>query len=910
MQEVSNLVIKVSSDQVQAATTRLDNLSRASDRLMGYLKGLVTAAAALAVFRAASQAIGEFQTELAGVRAVTAASTEDMAKLSDMARRMGESTRYSAAQVAAGMKFLGQAGFSTNQIIAATPGLLNLATAGEMSMAEAADVASAALAGFRLSAADATRVADAFAVAAGETNTTVQQMGEAMKFVAPIAATLGMSVEDVSAAIGVLSNAGIQGGMAGTTLREVLSSLAAPSREAQDALRVYGVTMAEVNPATHSFTQILERLSKAGLDAAGAFTIFGNRGAPGILALTSQTGRLKELNDQLAKSSGRAGEMSAIMGDTLPGDFLKLSSAVKELWLSIGDAGLTGVMRDATQATTELVLKLADLFKSGEVTAWAELVASKLALVSDGFENLATNIMGAWAMAMNWVEGDGKSTVKTIIDIFVLLPENIRASVQGIGATFGLWVEYATAAGRGIYDTIAGWFNYLIDTAKNVGKEIMSHLNPYADDFDYTKAQADAYDKFTNRVSDGWDKATQHINDARDAYGEVVTAIMDEWDANVASSDDRLARIAKLSDAYQKLKADRKAAEDEAGAKVAGTPVGDIKEAAPTHVDPQAFDRLRTQLMSEEEQVQESYQRQLELIRNNTQEGSEMRLTMERQLNEKLAVEMSTAHEAHAERLDAQYKAEQDQLQAQYDARLLNEEEFQRASLANWNRYTANLGKVADIGNRTVMVKNLEMYSQVLDLASGLSGQMSNLVSQNNAAAKAMFIASKAIAIAQAVVNTELAATKALAEGGFFLGIPMATVIRATGYASVALMAAQSVADFSGMHDHGGMIGAGKWGIAGENGPEIIKGPAVVTSTRTTADMGGGNGRVVTPVTITVENHAGVEVTATKQQTDDGMLISMVLRKVTDSLTGQVNSGGSKLTDALERSYGLRRGAA
>lgn len=916
MNETARLIIRVDSDGVTRARNELGRYTkdasgaeRATDGLMNSFKRLLgpilTITAAIQGFRKATEIIGGFEESMSGVKAVTQATEEEFTRLVATARKLGAETRYSATEAAKGMAFLGQAGFTTDQIIAAMPGTLNLATAGALGLADAADIASNILSGFNLSATEASRVSDILAMAAAASNTNVFQLGDGMKYVAPIAASMGKSIEETAAAIGILSNAGLQGSMAGTGLRQVLSSLASPTKEAVDILEAYGVKIDEVNPATNSLSVVLARLAKASLGAGDALQIFGDRGAPALLALTSQTKAFEELSTKIENSQGAAKEMAAIMGNNLRGDFKELESAVEELVLKMGDAGLLQILRDGTVAVTDFVRAINDMADSGELRAWVDLLLSKLDLIDDGFENLANNIIGAWSMAMDWLTGDGESTVKGLIDIFVLLPENVRAVTQAIGASFGwLWLHFVNDINV-VKELFTEFFSYLITTAENVGKEVWSHLNPKAGDFDYTKAQMGAFDKFADKATAAIDNFTRVRAENDQIWEEAIAGIMDEWDANVASSDDKLKRIETLRAAYAKLKQARKEAEEAPETPrigIAPAPVAQGK------FNVQEFEALRRQLQLEEKTVQESYAKRLELIRKNTQEGSDLRIELETALEERYRTELLQAREATADRLKTQYETAQQELQASLDNRLISEADFMEKSRANWNNYTKALGEVSTVGARKVSVTQLEMMSTVLDYAGDISSQLSGLVKENNDAAKAMFIASKAISIAQAIVYTELAATRALAEGGIFLGIPMSTLIRGLGYTSAALIAATSVAEYSGQFEHGGMIPAGSTGIVGEAGPELIKGPAVVTSARTTADMGSyGSG---SNVTVNVINQAGAEVETREREGSDGKVIDVIVKRVKSELASDIRSGGNPVTRALESTYPLRRGAA
>lgn len=123
---------------------------------------------------------------------------------------------FSASEASEGMQYLAMAGWDTNEIIAAMPGLLDLAAAGATDLGAAADIVSDVMTAMGMEANEASRAADVFAKAATSSNTTVEMLGETMKYAAPIAHTFGMSLEEVSALAGMMANAGIKGSQAGT----------------------------------------------------------------------------------------------------------------------------------------------------------------------------------------------------------------------------------------------------------------------------------------------------------------------------------------------------------------------------------------------------------------------------------------------------------------------------------------------------------------------------------------------------------------------------------------------------------------------------------------------------------------------------------------------------------------------
>ena len=322
----------------------------------------------ITLFLGAIKQIAQFEQAMANVRAVTKGITEvEFKNLQEEARRLGATTVFSATEAAGGLEFLARAGFDANEQLAALEGTLNLAAAGGLGLAEAADIASNVLSGFNLDTSEAGRVADVLAAAAANSNTSVLQLGQALQFVAPVAAAFGVTLEDTSAALGILGNAGLQASTAGTGLRRVLAVLGTRSDKTSKLLAKLGLTFDDVNPATNSLAEIIDKLSNTTLTAGDALSVFGQRGAPAILAIVSQNEDLQELNEILLASqaafdgAGEAAGQAAIRSNTLQGEIKGLTSAFTELLLQAGDNGFLGIMRRTVVILTGVIRTFAGL---------------------------------------------------------------------------------------------------------------------------------------------------------------------------------------------------------------------------------------------------------------------------------------------------------------------------------------------------------------------------------------------------------------------------------------------------------------------------------------------------------------------------------------------------------------------
>jgi TP901 family phage tail tape measure protein len=346
---------------VRSANRSLDRMGGAVSAAMGTasaaVAGVGVALAGLTVgLGSAVRTAAGFEQSMANVGAISNATDEQLMRLSDTAKEMGRTTSFSASEAADGLGFLAMAGFSVEQQIAALPGTLQLAAAGNLDLADTADIASNVLTGMGLAAEDMTRVADVMARTITTSNTNVQQLGQAFKFVGPQAAAMGLSVETTAAALGKLSDAGLQADMAGTGLRGVLQALTNPTAQAQAAIEQLGVSVFNVDGTMRDLPDIIEQFqaATAGMTdqqrQAALGSIFQTRALNSFQVLMSDTGKdLREYTALLEDSGGTAEEVAEKQLDTLQGQFKLLQSAMESVAIEVGEVLipiLTAFLRD------------------------------------------------------------------------------------------------------------------------------------------------------------------------------------------------------------------------------------------------------------------------------------------------------------------------------------------------------------------------------------------------------------------------------------------------------------------------------------------------------------------------------------------------------------------------------------
>lgn len=267
-----------------------------------------------------------------------------MATFDKTARKLGQETQFKSSEVASAMTFLGMAGFDANKITESIPGILDLAMAGDTDLAATSDIASNILSGFSLQADQMGRVGDVLTATFTNSNTNLSMLGETMKFVAPVAASTGASIEDLAAMTGLLGDAGIQGSRAGTALRATFLRLSAPSGQAMNALTELGISVQDefgnLRPVPVLLQEIADAMEGLGTaqKQAAVKQIFGEEASSGVIKLLEQAkqGELTRFISALGDANGRASEVAKKMAESTHGSLKRLGSALESVAISVG----------------------------------------------------------------------------------------------------------------------------------------------------------------------------------------------------------------------------------------------------------------------------------------------------------------------------------------------------------------------------------------------------------------------------------------------------------------------------------------------------------------------------------------------------------------------------------------------
>ncbi|MCJ1131740.1 phage tail tape measure protein, partial [Escherichia coli] len=328
-------------------------------------------------------AIG-FGKEMSRVQALTRIdkNSPQFKALREQALKLGSETQFTASDAASGQSFLAMAGFTPQAIQAALPGVLNMALAGGVELGETADIGSNILTQFNLTADQMDRVGDTLTAAFTRTNTDLRALGETMKYTGPVAAKLGISLEEAAAMAGMLANNGLRGSDAGTAMRASLSRLASPPKAAADALKELGVSVADARGKMRPMEDVLLDLYKATqkygqVDQVSFFKgIAGEEAFVGLQTLVAAagSGELQKLTRELQGARGEADRVAKVMADNLDGDLKNLDSAWEGLRIRISDL-VDGPLRSVTQWLTRVLEKITSLAQAHPVLTRQLLIA-------------------------------------------------------------------------------------------------------------------------------------------------------------------------------------------------------------------------------------------------------------------------------------------------------------------------------------------------------------------------------------------------------------------------------------------------------------------------------------------------------------------------------------------------------
>lgn len=458
--------VKKSQEEIAKVNTALEQNNTSIGNTKKQLAGVIGTAAALgaAIYAGPVKKSRELEAQMSTVKAISNATTEDMTRLTDMAKHMGATTQFTAVEAGKALEYMAMAGWKTDQMLGGLPGIMNLAAASGEDLGQVSDIVTDALTAFNMTADQSGRFADVLAQASSNANTNVSMMGATFQKVAPVAGTLGYSVEDMSLGIGLMANASVKAETAGTSLKTALANMAKPTKQMQAYMDKYGISLTNADGSMKTFREVIDNLrsSLGGLSktekTAAATAIFGKESFAGMLAIVNASDAdFKKVSDAVNNAAGAAERMAAIKLDNLEGDVTLLKSATDGLQTAIGDA-LLPTFRAGTQQLTKFVSNLTEF-----INANPELVRTIVKVTA----GLLAFKAAALTAKLGFLELKGG----------VLTIQKVMALFKGKTALAGVEAVGFAEKVKGVAKSVTGYFGGIGSAAGGVGRAFGQMFN-------------------------------------------------------------------------------------------------------------------------------------------------------------------------------------------------------------------------------------------------------------------------------------------------------------------------------------------------------------------------------------------------------------------------------------------------
>lgn len=540
--EISERAFKDLQSEIDKTEQKLKDLQNQAGKTMTEFgnnvknvgDGFKDASRAIAPVSAAAAGVGiaglkvaaDFEKGMSEVKAVTGATEQEFEQLRQKAIDLGASTSFSSQEVAAAMTEMAKAGWDTTQIISGMEGVLDAAAASGESLGTVSTIIADSITGFGLAASDSSRVADLLTQAANAGTISISDLGETMKYVAPLGQSMGFSIEDVTTAVTAMSMAGIKGEQAGTSLRAAMLNMANPTDEAAAAMDRLGLQIVDENGNFKSLKEILDQM-RAGLagytqeeQAAILSTISGKTAYSGLQAVLNLTQQEYDaVSASMQNSQGVADATAAVMQNNLSGALEQLGGALESLAIVLAEnviPWLTEVVRSATgwvesfsqmdEGTQKFVLGLL------AVVAVAAPVLSAIGSIVGGIGTLLT-----------WIPkiGPAFTAVQTLLSGTVF--PAISSGITGLGSVVSSVVSFIIA---NPITLIIAAIVALVALIATKGDEIQAILQK-VDDFLQNIFVKDWTEVFGPTLGGIMNGAMQTIKDIWDGIKKIFDGIID-----------------------------------------------------------------------------------------------------------------------------------------------------------------------------------------------------------------------------------------------------------------------------------------------------------------------------------------------------------------------------------------------
>jgi|GEM_PF-4689756 len=482
---------------------------------VAYTVAAATTAAALGTAMKAFTTNIQFSQALKDLEAITRATTEEMGLLDAKIREVAGITKFSAGEIAEGMKLLGQSGFSALETIGAIEGVANLATGTLSTMNTSVELVTSALRVFKDENINASDAADIFTNAVNNSKLTVDKIQTAMNYLGPIAARAGVSLKDTSASMMVLANTGMRASSIATGLRRVFKELVSPTDKMKKAIREAGLSVEDFDLRANDMQTVIKNLQYVVTDADTAFELFGLRGATAASALATQGVEAFEKMQLAVQLQGTAAENAAIQVEGLGIIYKQIGDKAANLALAMGDAGLNGVLRVFGNTVRYTLDRLTDLVGLPAARWFVGLTSAAAAFIA---LQIGASMVKASAAMAAFGAATKAATARILAMNVAILANPWGMAIAGITILLGLMYKHHKATEK----TIKNYTQLKADALK-VASALDAEI---AQTKKFNGTAAERLD-LVNKLADAYPKWTTEIYNASDS-GEALAKVLEK----------------------------------------------------------------------------------------------------------------------------------------------------------------------------------------------------------------------------------------------------------------------------------------------------------------------------------------------------------------------------------------------
>ncbi len=453
-----------------------------------------------------------FEAAMSQVEAISGATAEQLEQLTAKAKELGSTTKFTATEAAGTMNYMAMAGWDAEQMLSGIDGVLSLAAASGEDLGVTADIVTDALTAFKLKAEDVGHFSDVLAAASANANTNVSMLGESFKYVAPLAGTMGYTIEETAEMLGIMANSGIKASTAGTSARTMLTNLASGVTITAAAFGEMEIRAANADGSMKQLNPLLAELRSAFAQMTdeertmNAEIIAGDRALSGFLALMNAGEEdINKLRGAIENCDGAAASMAETMQENLAGQVTIFQSALEGLGISVYDK-FSGALRDTVSILTDCISDMTDSVDDGELD-------ESISRLADSFKSAATE----FAQFVSGSLPDFVDGIANTLNFVITFRDEIGSLVRGVIAFKG-----AMAIGDIIRAAVRSYTSLKTAISSTAGAQEVLNNTMAANPFGLVAVAIGAVIAAASELEAHLDDCNEKASDTMETVGELI----------------------------------------------------------------------------------------------------------------------------------------------------------------------------------------------------------------------------------------------------------------------------------------------------------------------------------------------------------------------------------------------------